>query len=57
MICVKCHAEIADESLYCQYCGKKQVKEARKTTKRANGTGTVYKRVGCRKDKSYTGRL
>ena len=49
MHCIKCHAEIADESLYCQYCGKKQVKEVRKTTKRANGTGTVYKLAGKRR--------
>lgn len=49
MQCRKCKAEIADDSVYCPYCGTKQAKEKRKALKRANGTGTVYKLQGRRK--------
>lgn len=45
MICVKCSAEIPDGSVYCNVCGRKQVREKRVRT-RANGTGSVYKRNG-----------
>ena len=42
--CIKCKKEIPDGSLFCLHCGKKQTStEGRKTKKRANGTGTVYK--------------
>lgn len=42
MLCRKCSREIADDSVYCSYCGKKQV-SAPKTRhrKRAHGTGTI----------------
>lgn len=43
MQCRKCREEIPDGSIYCMYCGAKQVREKRKALKRANGTGTVYK--------------
>lgn len=43
MICIKCKKEMPDGSTFCPWCGKKQVREPRKTMKRANGTGTVYK--------------
>lgn len=46
--CVKCHAEIPSGALYCPVCGKKQTSEKRKTLKRANGLGTVYKLSGRR---------
>ena len=49
MLCIKCKAEIPDDSVYCNICGKKQVQEKRKSLKRANGTGTVYKLQGRRK--------
>ena len=42
MNCKKCHKEIPDGSLYCNYCGKKQEATKRKRAKRANGTGTIY---------------
>lgn len=43
MICIKCDKEIPNGSLYCLYCGRKQVVERSKRT-RASGTGTAYKR-------------
>lgn len=43
MICVKCKKEITDGSAFCPLCGKKQAREPRKTMKRANGMGSVYK--------------
>lgn len=49
-ICVKCKKDIPDESTFCLFCGKKQVVgERKKTKKRANGSGTVYKRQGRRR--------
>ncbi len=44
MECIKCKKSIPEDALFCQYCGKKQVPDTRKRTKRGNGTGTVYKR-------------
>lgn len=49
MNCRKCKAEMPDDGKFCPYCGAKQVQEKRKTLKRANGTGTVYKLQGRRK--------
>lgn len=49
MNCRKCRAEIPDGSVFCMFCGTRQVREARKALKRANGTGTVYKLQGRRK--------
>lgn len=45
MECIKCKQTIEDDSVYCRFCGKKQISE-RKHKKRANGTGTIYKREG-----------
>lgn len=42
MICSKCSKEIDDDSVYCKYCGKKQIYE-RNTKQRGNGQGSVYK--------------
>lgn len=42
MICIKCHADIPDGSLYCNYCGKKQFAVPKpRTHKRLSGSGTI----------------
>lgn len=46
MLCKKCRKEIPDNSIYCNYCGRKQSDGRCNTLKRANGQGTVYKEVG-----------
>ena len=48
-ICIKCKAELADGSAFCHICGKRQTAPPRKSLKRANGMGTVYKEQGRRK--------
>lgn len=48
MLCVKCKKEIPNGSVFCCWCGRKQEAPQRKTLKRANGTGTVYKLQGRR---------
>lgn len=45
MECVKCKKELQDDFLWCPWCGKKQVSQKRHR-KRANNTGTIYKREG-----------
>lgn len=48
--CIKCKKEIPENSLFCLHCGKKQTStEGRKTKKRANGAGSVYKAKGRRR--------
>lgn len=42
MFCRKCNKEIPDDSIFCNYCGTKQVVTTRKRT-RGNSQGTVYK--------------
>lgn len=43
MICIKCAKEIDVDSVYCKYCGRKQIRE--KTSRhRGNGQGTIYRR-------------
>lgn len=50
MQCRKCKADIPEDSAYCNKCGAKQVLgEKRKTKKRPNGTGSVYKLQGYRR--------
>ena len=42
--CIKCKKEIPKDSIFCLYCGKKQtVTEGKKTKRRSNGSGSVYK--------------
>ena len=43
MICKKCKMEIADDSVFCNYCGAKQIRE-KSAPRRGNGLGSVYKR-------------
>ena len=45
MECIKCRKPLQEDFLWCPYCGKKQVVE-KKHRKRANNTGTIYKREG-----------
>ena len=50
MTCKKCKKEIEDGSVYCRFCGKKQIETSGpKALKRANGTGSVYKLQGRRR--------
>ena len=46
MKCTRCRNELPSRAAYCPSCGKKQISEPRKSLKRANGTGTVYKLQG-----------
>ena len=43
--CKKCRRELAEAWIWCPWCGKKQTSARRKTAKRPNGTGSVYKRA------------
>ena len=42
--CIKCKAALPEGALFCPMCGKKQTSTDRKSSKRSNGMGTVYKR-------------
>jgi site-specific recombinase XerD len=48
MQCIKCKKEIPSGSTFCNHCGKKQATEKRRSRKRANGQGSVYKLPGNR---------
>lgn len=43
MNCIKCGAPLPDGAVFCYKCGKKQSATERKSRKRANGEGTVFK--------------
>lgn len=43
MICTKCKKTIEDDSVYCRFCGRKQIRE-KTSRKRSNGEGSVYMR-------------
>lgn len=43
MKCCSCSREIPENSLYCNWCGKKQVKTKKRRRKRADGFGSVWK--------------
>jgi len=42
MKCKACKQEIDDNSVFCKYCGKKQIITPKKAKGRGNGQGTVY---------------
>ena len=44
MDCRKCSRSIPEDAIFCCYCGVKQEITRRRSTKRANGTGSVKKR-------------
>lgn len=43
MNCIKCGKEIPDTAVFCCWCGKKQQAATRKSTRRGNSTGCVYR--------------
>lgn len=50
MQCLKCKKNIDDDSIFCKYCGKKQIKtEKSKELKKPNGYGSVIKLSGRRR--------
>ena len=50
MLCLKCKSQIDNDSIYCKYCGKKQIKtEKAKELKKPNGYGSVINLGGRRK--------
>lgn len=42
--CIKCKADLPPGAIYCPMCGKKQTVQTKSSTRRCNGTGSVYKR-------------
>lgn len=42
--CIKCGVSLSENALFCHICGKKQSVQRRTSSKRGNGTGSVYKR-------------
>ena len=42
MICKKCKSPIEDDSIYCRFCGRKQIRE-KVNRQRGNGQGSVYR--------------
>lgn len=57
IFCKKCKKEIDDGSVYCRFCGKKQVEtsRAKKTKKRPNGAGNITLLSG-KREKPYWAR-
>ena len=47
MICKKCRKEIPDVSIYCMWCGRKQITNER-IKRRPNSSGSVFKESGAR---------
>lgn len=44
MTCKKCGQGIPESSAFCNHCGARQAEQPRRTKKRGNGQGTVYRR-------------
>ena len=49
MPCIKCKKELPPEALFCPWCGKKQAAQEKPRRRRANGTGTIYRKPGNRR--------
>lgn len=49
MECKRCKKTIEDDSIYCRFCGKKQIAEQKKELRKPNGYGSVIKLGGRRK--------
>jgi len=57
LTCTRCKKEISEDSIYCQYCGKKLVSTPKaKPRKRTKGTGSINKMSG-RRSKPYLARI
>lgn len=56
MECKSCHTTLADDSLYCHKCGKRQVSQPRRRLHRGKCQGTITKLPGHRENK-YWARL
>ncbi len=57
MTCIRCKKEITENSVYCQFCGRKQIRTAKnKYKKRGNGSGSIIKISGNRR-KPYNARI
>lgn len=56
MECKYCHTDLAEESLYCHICGKKQVTNPKQRRHRAQSQGTITKLSGKRSN-PYWARL
>ncbi|MBR1554129.1 MAG: hypothetical protein IJ644_01910 [Oscillospiraceae bacterium] len=50
MICIKCKKEIAEGSIFCNFCGKKQSYVPAKYHKRAHGTGSIKRNKRYKKE-------
>lgn len=48
MNCIKCGEALPQGAMFCPACGKRQTKIPRKSAKRPNGSGTVYRLQGRR---------
>lgn len=48
MPCIKCKKELPEGAPFCPWCGKKQTSAPKRHRRRANGTGTIYKKSGTR---------
>ena len=56
VICTKCGKTIEDGSVFCNWCGKKQVTQKKKTAKRASGSGAIRKLAG-KRARPYQARM
>lgn len=52
-IYARCKREIADDAVFCPYCGRKQERAKKRRTYREKGSGSIYKLSGQRKKPWY----